>query len=111
MGGVSPTEAQIRHGIVKQLRELGCAVWDMEQNRATRQTPGFPDLFWVWESRGWMGFWEVKRPGKYRTKHQITFGEAVEAVQGGQKIDYYVPTSVHDAMMRLSSLGIIEVIH
>lgn len=55
-------ETAIRLGIKDLLRKLGWAVWDLEQNRPTRQTPGLPDLIAMHEGRRMVLFIECKTP-------------------------------------------------
>lgn len=68
----------------------GCAVYNLSQSRATKQTPGLPDLF-VFSSRSGHAFWfETKRPvGGVQSRPQREFQErcaqcGVRYVIGGQ---------------------------
>jgi hypothetical protein len=85
-------EAKIRRSIRDFLRMMGGAVWDLEQNRPTRQTPGFPDLVVL----GWghVAFVEVKTPQGRLTEHQELFRRECEA-NGGE---HHVWRSVTDAV-------------
>ena len=95
-------EADIRIGIRRFLKNLGWAVWDMEQNRPTRQTPGFSDL--VALGHGHILFIEVKTTKGRRTEAQDVFAGEVHG-NGGT---YLVWRSVKDAWDWLETQGIIK---
>jgi len=95
-------EQQIRLGIKRLLMQLGFAVWDMEQNRPTRQTPGFSDL--VAMGHGQILFIEVKTPKGRLSEYQKLFGSAVTNNYG----TYLVWRSVTDAWDWLVEWNIIE---
>lgn len=60
--------------IAKLFRGFGCKVYNLSQARASKQTPGLPDL-WVVHLEAKLGFWfECKRPlgGRIRPE-QIDF--------------------------------------
>ena len=96
-------EAQIRYSIRRLLvQKLGFAVWDMEQNRKTRQTPGFPDLVVI--GHGLILFVEVKTPKGKLSEHQELFRDEVTA-NGGT---YLVWRDVRDAWDYLVAEGIIK---
>jgi hypothetical protein len=70
-------EQDIRVGIVSYLRMMGWAVWDLEQNRRTRQTAGLPDLFLAGFHRTvWV---EVKTPTGRLSDAQAVFREEMRA--------------------------------
>jgi Holliday junction resolvase-like predicted endonuclease len=95
-------ETDIRIGIRTFLRDLGWAVWDMEQNRPTRQTPGFSDL--VACGRGRILFIEVKT-----AKGKMTPAQAVFAAEIGHNGGtYLVWRSVKEAWDWLEAEGIIK---
>ena len=94
-------ETAIRLGIRKFLKEMGFSVWDMEQNRPTRQTPGFSDL--VAFGHGTILFVECKSETGRLTGWQEQFGDAV-GQNGGT---YLVWRSTHDAWDFLKEMGII----
>jgi len=73
-------EARIRKNIVDLMRTLGFSVWDLEQNRKTRQTPGIPDL--IISGFGQHLHVEVKVPGRHETPGQIDFRETCNANGG-----------------------------
>ena len=74
-------EARIRSNITKLMRDkLGFSVWDLEQNRKTRQTPGIPDL--IISGYGHHFHVEVKVPGKKETPGQVDFRETCNANGG-----------------------------
>ena len=75
------TERQVQAAITDLLKkQLGMAVYDLSQPRATCQTPGLPDLIAM--GRGLILFIEVKRPGGKQTAHQRQFQREVEANGG-----------------------------
>lgn len=62
--------------IVKLFRAFGCKVRTLSQPRATKQTPGFPDLYVVHRGicRAW--WWESKRQvGGRFSKAQLEFAQ------------------------------------
>lgn len=95
-------ETVIRIAICKFLKQLGWAVWDMEQNRPTRQTAGFSDL--VALGHGRVLFVEVKTAKGILSPAQTVFGAEV-AANGGT---FLVWRSVKDAWDWLAREGIIE---
>ena len=95
-------ETKIRLEIRRFLKKMGFAIWDMEQNRPTRQTPGFSDL--VVFGHGTILFVEVKTPTGKLTGYQEEFGDAV-GENGGT---YLVWRDVRDAWDYLVQVGIIK---
>ena len=95
-------EAQIRRGIREMLKQLGFAVWDLEQNRPTRQTPGISDLIAM--GHGLVLFIECKTRKGRLTDAQHFFGQEVER-NGGV---YLIWRSTTDAWDWLVEQGIIE---
>ena len=95
-------EADIRIGIREHLKNLGWAVWDMEQNRPTRQTAGFSDL--VACGRGWILFIEVKTEHGRTSEAQDVFAAEVRK-NGGT---YLVWRSVKDAWDWMEAKGLIK---
>lgn len=73
-------EARIQRNISVLMKTFGFAVWDMSQDRATRQTPGVPDLIIM----GWgrVLFVEVKTPKGKESPTQIDFRETCNANGG-----------------------------
>jgi Holliday junction resolvase len=103
MRGRRPSpEAGIRRGIREFLKTVGFAVWDMEQNRPTRQTAGFSDLVAIGHNR--ILFIEVKTPKGKLSITQEMFGAEIEQ-NGGT---YLVWRSVLDAWDYLESQGIVS---
>ena len=98
-------EANIRIGIRDFLKQLGWAVWDMEQNRPTRQTPGFSDL--VACGHGRILHIEVKTAKGRTTEAQEFFARQVRQ-NGGT---YLVWRSVMDAWKWLEEEGIVKEAH
>ena len=75
------SEKQVQHAIVDLLKkQLGFACWNLSQPRATKQSPGLPDLIAI--GRGLILFIECKRPGGKQTEYQKTFQREVEANGG-----------------------------
>lgn len=84
-------EEEIRREIVTWARLSGAEVWDLEQNRPTRQTPGMSDLVICWPGRG-VFFVEVKAEDGKQSAAQIDFQKAVLA-SGGR---YVLARSIED---------------
>lgn len=60
--------------IMKMARAIGMHVYNLSQARASKQTPGLPDLWITHESRRFAGWWETKRQvGGERSGPQIEF--------------------------------------
>lgn len=95
-------ETLIRLDIRRFLRNLGFAVWDMEQNRPTRQTAGFPDLVAI--GRGRILFVEVKAPKGRLSPAQQVFREECLA-NGGT---YLVWRSASEAWDYLEANGMVS---
>lgn len=86
------SESEIQLGIRRALETLGFEVYDLSQDRPTRQTPGLGDLYVV--GRGRCAWLEVKRPTGRQSEAQVRFGEAVTS-NGG---DYVVVRSETEAV-------------
>lgn len=95
-------ETTIRIGIRDLLRTLGFAVWDMEQNRQTRQTPGFTDL--VAMGRGHILFIECKTAKGVLSGAQEVFRD--ECLRNGGA--WFLWRSTEDAIGWLTENGIVE---
>ena len=95
-------EARIRKNIKDLMKMLGYSVWDLEQNRKTRQTPGIPDL--IISGNGSHIHVEVKVPGKKETLSQVLFRETCNA-NGGTSLVWY---SDSDAMDWCHSAGVVK---
>lgn len=94
-------ETAIRLGIKRLLRQVGFSVWDMEQNRPTRQTPGLPDLIALGHS--WCLMIECKTPKGRLTDYQRGFQKACE----GTPADYIVIRGVDEMWDWLVAHGVI----
>jgi hypothetical protein len=87
--------------IVKMARASGGRVYSLSQSRATKQTPGLPDL-WIMYPK-WVGFWwETKRQvGGDRSPAQIEFGEEC----AGAGVEYgYGDRHAFAAFLRLHNI-------
>ena len=83
-GSDTRLEADIQLAIRRALEALGFSVYDLSQDRATRQTPGLADLYVMGHGRcAWV---EVKRPKGRQSEAQVRFEGLVRA-NGGE---YYV---------------------
>ena len=60
----------------------GALVYDLEQNRPTRQTPGVSDLIVLWPDGGGCWFVEVKAARGRQSEAQQEFQRAVIAAGG-----------------------------
>jgi len=95
-------ETIIRVAIRDLLRTLGFSVWDLEQNRPTRQTPGFPDL--VALGLGRILFIEVKtRKGRLSDAQKVFRDECTQ--NGGE---YLVWRSASEAWDWLVERHVVE---
>jgi hypothetical protein len=52
---------------------LGFECWHLSQARATRQTPGWPDMLFMHEDSGLCVWWEAKAPGGKQSDAQREF--------------------------------------
>jgi hypothetical protein len=82
----------IQLGIRRALEVLGFDVYDLSQDRPTRQTPGLGDLYVI--GRGRCAWVEVKRPGGRQSETQELFERRVRA-NGGE---YHVWRSEEEAI-------------
>ena len=72
-------EKSVQRDVILFFEGLGCRVYRLSQARATRQTPGLPDL-WIFCPRKQTGFWfEVKDDCGRPSAEQVTFGESCMA--------------------------------
>lgn len=71
----------------------GRAYW-LSQPRASKQTPGIPDLYIVFQSRGVALWWETKIEGGEISEDQLTFGRAQRDLRDAGREDGVQP--VHD---------------
>ena len=94
-------ETRIRIEIREFLKKMGYSVWDLEQNRKTRQTPGFSDL--VAFGHGLILFIEVKTEQGKLSDAQEVFAHAVRS-NGG---NHLILREVREAWDYLVSLGVI----
>jgi hypothetical protein len=78
-------EKDAYEAVVRLLRLAGCEVYRLSQSRASRQTPGIPDL-WVFGPRNLYCWLEVKRPGGRLRPEQRKFQAHCEA----RKIEHVV---------------------
>ena len=95
-------ERDLRAVGVQMLRAMGCRVDVFSENRATRNTPGVPDVYaFLPNGRGTV-WWESKGPRTVTTPAQEDFETACLAC--GQP---YVRGTVADLAQFLRGLGII----
>jgi len=94
-----PLEKSEQSEVMKLYRAYGCHVYNLSQARATKQTPGLPDL---WVTRGEHAWWhETKRPvsGKPSPAQEVFAQECLAAgivhVLGGLSV----------ARLRLLAIG------
>lgn len=72
-----PLEAGVYEAVVALLTLAGCKVYRLSQVRASRQSPGIPDLYVFGPTTG--AWFEVKRPGGRLRPEQREFRERCEA--------------------------------
>lgn len=99
-------ETQIRLDIKRLLRMRDFAVYDMEQNRPTRQTAGFPDL--VAFGHGRVLFIEVKTANGRLSDAQEEFRFHVLPVEQQKKLEYHLWRSAKDAWEYLARERIVR---
>lgn len=85
--GPDAREKEVQREVKKLLSRRGCAVYDTSQPRASKVTPGLPDLVVFDRFRGLI-FIEVKAPGGKPSPEQVRFRElcagfGVNHVMGG----------------------------
>lgn len=102
------TERQISKEIIKFLRKIGCAVWDLGQGYrgergGTRQTPGLPDLFVVHPSGVWTWAELKTAKGKLRPSQEVFRDTCIEA-----EIPWALWRSVEDSWEWCVEVGLIE---
>jgi hypothetical protein len=96
-----PLEKSIQAEIKRDLRNLGCHVTDFSQPRATKQTPGIPDLL-IMHEKWRIALWvEVKRPGQKLTAHQRDW----HGVASRCNVHLCVATCTTDVVLALIALG------
>ena len=73
-------EKDEQRAIRKMAIALGFRVYWLSQARATKQTPGMPDLWLAHQERGLAGWWETKRQiGGERSSAQADFADECAA--------------------------------
>lgn len=80
-----PLERHVYEACVSLLRLSGCDVYRLSQTRASKQSPGIPDI-WAFAPGGQYAWIEVKRPGGRLRPEQRKFREQCEA----RKIEHVV---------------------
>ena len=96
-------ERQIRAEGVRLLRALGCRVEVFSENRATRNTPGVPDVYaFLPNGRGTV-WWETKVPGGVMRPAQLDFER--RCLMCGQP---YVRGGLAELCHFLAGLGILD---
>jgi len=75
------TEKQVQAAIVKRLSRLGVAVYSTSQARASRVSPGLPDLVCIDRHRG-VFFVETKAEGGKQRPERRVFQERCEEAGG-----------------------------
>lgn len=74
--GREKLETRVQSDVVKLFRVLGCDVYSLSQARASKQTPGLPDLWVVCRRAGLAWWWETKRTSSGRhSVEQLEFAE------------------------------------
>jgi len=100
---VTPLERDVARSVVAFLETCGCHVYSLQDRRprATRNTPGLPDLYVLHRQLG--GFWvELKAPGGKQTVEQVSF----QATCGRCGVPY-VCGGVAEAMAFLAQRGLV----
>lgn len=69
-----------QRAIGNMARAIGCKVYNLSQARASKQSPGLPDLWITKRAIGLAFWWETKRQvGGQRSTAQMEFGEECTA--------------------------------
>jgi len=77
---VAALEKETQSAVVKLFRAFGCRVYSLSQARATKQTPGIPDLWVVHTAARLAWWWETKRPkGGRLSPAQVDFAAECDA--------------------------------
>lgn len=102
-------EKEIQREVVKTYAGFGCKVYNLSQPRATKQTPGLPDLWVVCLSSGWsrqgkIAWWhETKTPTGKQSEAQREFQRECKSCRVG-----FVVGGVKAAEEQLITFGIAE---
>lgn len=67
------TEKDVELAGDRLMATLGFTIWKLSQPRATMQTSGWPDRFYVHRDKRVAVFWEAKRPGGKQRESQRVF--------------------------------------
>lgn len=88
--------------VMKLFRAFGFEVYNLSQARASKQTPGIPDLWCMHREQPIAFYWETKRASGGRfSEAQIRFRDAAQRCNVG-----YGSGSKRDAERHLISLGL-----
>ncbi len=99
---LQPREKQIQLEVRRFLEAFGCVVISFSQPRATKQTPGIPDLY-CFPPRGRPAFWfEVKTPNGITSEAQLDFEARCRMARIG-----YARGGVSEARYVLTALGVL----
>jgi hypothetical protein len=102
-------EKEIQREVVNTYTALGCKVYNLSQARATKQTPGLPDLWVVclrsgWSRQGKVAWWhETKTPTGKQSEDQREFQRECKACHV-----VYVLGGILAAEEQLITFGIAE---
>lgn len=109
----APEKAEERMASKLMCDALGFTRWNLQQSRATKQTPGWPDVLYTHQQRGLAVFYEAKAPKGKQSPAQREFQSHVTAAG----MAYVVGT--HEAMtvwavarglVKVTTFGTIEVL-
>ena len=98
------TEKETQAAVKKVYRDVGGFVYDLSQPRATKQTPGVPDLivFLTWRGKGYMFFHEVKTAAGRQSSPQKAFQDSC-----GRAGETYLLGGVPEGIDHLRTLGVL----
>ena len=98
--------------VVKNFRRAGFKVYWLSQSRASKQTPGLPDLYFVHKAKGIALWWETKRQvGGELSPAQADFRAECIACQiwHGSGDRYHAEAwLVENRLARRGALGVLE---
>lgn len=95
-------EEPIRLDVKRAYEKFGCIVYNFSQARASKQTPGIPDLRVVHRKKGVSWWHEVKSPTGTQTPEQIEF--EIECELCGET---YRLGGVDEALAQLRAIGVL----
>lgn len=98
-------ERDMQRAVIRLYESVGCRVVRFSQTRATRQTPGIPDLKVYCPRKGVTWWMEVKAPGGKQEPEQQVFQALAEACG-----ETYVLGGLEVALRQLERVGVVPIL-